>query len=786
MDRRSHRPLWVIALMLLLAGEVTWLLSTLQVISIPFFSRSKQKGSVEAGYVIRSRQDLKRRARNSLVWETSKDADTLYYYDSILTLSQSEANLYLKDQTELHLAENTLVTLEPSDGKSNSEIRLRFSKGDVRARNPAMATLLKDDDWSVMLEVGSEISVRKQNGQVEFDVHQGRAILNNKTGIQILGVEDILRMQDGKAIEKLTKNKNLKWKETPDRNYTLTPVGAVPVKWQGRAQKIQIQKVGQAIETVPIGDGEQEKILPLPPGSYTLRLEDESGVSESTRIEVWSAPRIVLRKPLPRDRLKTLVDNDFVWSLLPEVKEYRLRLFRAGAPENVFSSKVNFFDLRYNDEADLTWAVEGVDGEGHIIPSPYDSPVFFRHDPLQAPVLKGPTLRKPAHEKDEGAFWFRLLMEQAHAQEPSDLEAVFQWEPVPGADQYVIEICSTPDFRQTEVMKTVRTPEFVWRKFVMGKYYWRVAAGHSAGRMGVFTAPVELNFQDLKPGQTGEINGVVIQKVEVKKIVVSKPKQVKPVAPPKLVEAVVPPPEPAEALPAPVLIPVLNPVRVLLPRFGFAWAPSYRATDLVGSESTHLRLAGKAPMTFHVDMEKPINENEFWAFDFWRADQTWKPEPAAEFPFQSDLKIPETWIRVEKGSRFRAYRQGLSIHQSFTPQRLENEALSNKEQWLFGYRGSFLWEKPLTEYVSEKTSSALFGFSVSTSGSVHELAADLLMKRYLPFRFDDRSYFIGFETNVVLQAGASRGTQVSGFILLGMDWFRKPFQRESESEGNQK
>lgn len=758
---------------LLLAAEITWLLGTLKVIDLPFLGRKSQKGLVEAGHVVKMRQDLKRRARSSLVWESSRESDTLYYHDSILTLSQSEANLYLKDKTELHLAENTLVSLEPTDGKSNSEIRLRFSKGDIRARNPARATELKDDDWTVTLEKGSDVSVRKQNGQVEFDVHQGKAILNNQNGVQVLGVDDVLRMQDGK-IEKLSKNPNLKWKDTPNRSYTLTPIGAVPVQWVGKAKRIQVQKVGEPTETVTLADEEQSKILPLPPGSYTLRLEDETGMSEATRIEVWSAPRIVLRKPLPRDRLLTMTDNEFVWSLLPEVKEYRLRLFRAGAPDNLFSSKVNFFNVRYNEEADLTWAVEGLDGDGHVIPSPYDNPLYFRHEPFQAPKLKTPLLRHPAKQKEDGAFWFRLLIPEAHAQQSHDLEAVFQWESVEGADQYVIEICAEPDFRKTEIMKTVKKPEFVWRKFDLRKYYWRVAAGHSGGRMGVFTQPVELDFTALKPGETGDINGVTVKKVEASKQAPA----------PKLVEAVVKKPEPiAITEPPPLVREPEKPRRPMMNRFGFTWAPSYRLTNLTGQESTNLKLAGMSPDSWRVDMEKPLNDIDYWFFDFWRSEQTWKPEPVGEYPFQSNLNIPETWIRFEKGTSQSPYRHGLSIHQTFAPRRLETEAIVNKEYWLFGYRGTFAYETPWTDQPSERVSSSLIGFSLSTAGQIHELAVDFSYKKYLFWKTDERSFYLGAQVTGIMQAGQSQGSLISGFLFLGFDWFRQPSQAQPQSEG---
>ena len=110
---------------------------------------------------------------------------------NIIVTSGSGAKLYLKDRTELQLAENTLVTLEEPENKSNSEIRLRFSKGDLKTRNPFGAARIHGNDWVVNLEKGSEVSLRKEADTFEFEILSGQATLQTGAIIQKLNESQI-------------------------------------------------------------------------------------------------------------------------------------------------------------------------------------------------------------------------------------------------------------------------------------------------------------------------------------------------------------------------------------------------------------------------------------------------------------------------------------------------------------------------------------------------------------------------------------------------------------------
>jgi hypothetical protein len=202
---------WITLICLLLAIEIIWLLADLHLISLPFRSRSKSaEGAIEAGHIIKSQEDVEKRSADSLIWEPAKQDDILYYHDSVLTLGQSTATLYLKDQTELQMAENTLVTFEEPEAQSNAEIRLRFAKGDVKARNPFNTSKIETSDWVVHLEKGAELAMRKEQSGYEFEVLAGHATLNTEAGKEDLVESKIIKLNDDKKIETIDKSLDLK------------------------------------------------------------------------------------------------------------------------------------------------------------------------------------------------------------------------------------------------------------------------------------------------------------------------------------------------------------------------------------------------------------------------------------------------------------------------------------------------------------------------------------------------------------------------------------------------
>ncbi len=745
---------WIGLIVLLLIAEVLWLLMDLQVINISYFSKkSSGENAKEAGYIISSKKDLKRRGANSLIWEDTQPKDILFYHDSVLTLSQSSAKLYLKDQTDLELSENTLVTLEEPEDKSKSEIRLRFSRGDLRARNPSFKTSVVGDDWVINLDKGSDIVLRKDQGSYEFEVVSGSATLKTETGEQNLTQDKVLTLNDNHKIETVVKSENLQWKERkPVRIYTLDDKAEIPLEWKGDATALVINKSGAAEKDQEIKESRNTASVKLDHGSYKIRLKNESGISEAKTVEVWRAPHIYLKKPLPRDRLKTNEPHEFVWTTENGVKTYRVQFFSNGNPLRQENADQNFKSLNFQEEQDLQWQVQGEDEEGFAIPPLYNNEIYLRDEPLQAPKLKAPAVKKEA--APSGAkFNFKWqwlvnsIFTEAFAKD-ENYEVNFAWEPVPGADQYILEVSSTPDFRKPELIKTLSATSYLWKKVKYKKYYWRVASGNAKGRMGLFSEPMELQLEEIKVVETVP---QPVQEAVAEKPVEEKTEEVKPV------EETAKPAEPVAE------------TEIVLPEIpsglGFALAPSYKSSKTSGAEETNIDLQG--PVLFGLQLSYKsgwINKHNYH-FNLWTSLQTWKPQPEDEYPLQDNLKIRESIITFDRGTLNEKMRWGLIAHENFIPERESEDSLKIKSQLAFGLRTSRLFD------VSETWQNTL-GLSLLTSGKTNEVMFDAQTKLYFAKPEDKFRWMLGVGANVVRQTHKDGGgTQADLIFLLGLEQF---------------
>lgn len=714
---------WISIILIFLAAEVVWLLADFQIINNSFFTKKKiSSDAVEAGYVIKITDELKRRNSNSLIWDLTKENDVLYYNDSILTLSQGSAKLYLKDKTELQLSENTLITLEEPEAGTNSEIRLRFSKGDLKARNPFSKTKVIGDDWIVNLEKGSEVSLRKEKDSYEFEVITGKAVIETDKGEkQDLDDSTILKLSVGQQIEKIEKNQNLKWSDQkPIRVYVYEETAKISLGWQGEAKNLMISKPGDEDKRLDILQEKKNADLDLALGSYKVRLADETGLSAAREIEVLKAPKVYLKKPLPRDRLKVGENYEFVWATEDGLKEYRLKV-----GSQILSTKENFKNISIESEEDITWSVEALDEEGYVIPPFYESKIYFRDDPLPAPKLKNPTIR--TYEKQKGSSikfeWLKIFVNRAQAATSKE-EAVFEWEAVVGADQYIIEISSDPDFRKPEVIETLKSTEFVWKKYDSNKkYFWRVAAGTKKGRMGVFSEPIEF-----KP----VLVEVASKKEEVIKI--EEPALQKPKPEIVVLETEIPPPIKI-AEPKIEIKPVMS--------WSIALAPGFKVVSLKGEQSTNVQLQGPVLFGLYADYK-----NEDYTGQFYLSSETWKPKSTTELPFQENLKIPELWAFIN----FKKY--GMSLHQSFIPIRNGDELINYQSVSVLGFR-----------YLLKG-----IGISLGTSGKVHELNFDYTYKKYIFNQNNQMKYFMGTSMNALYQSQKNGGGYQSNIqLLFGID-----------------
>lgn len=640
--------------------------------------QDRAEGVRRAGQVIVARNQLRRRGINSLIWESSQINEAVYYHDSILTLEGSEARIQLEGGTEIHVSENTLVIIEPPENRQNGEIRLKFVRGNLRARNPFNQTQVKMETVSVKIKPGSDVDLRQVNdGQFELRVQKGDAEVSDSGGAAITaGQGEILRMEKDN-VRRLQVDKGLDWLNPPAaRVYSHDRDVGVHLQWKGSAEGLLIQSLGMTERRLDVS-GESGKELRLPLGQHRLTLRSGERSSLPTDMQILKAPLIHLLSPLPRDRAELDKRILFQWMQMPGVAGHEVRMTgqwthmreRINATEHALS---------FDQEEDLEWSVHGLDEEGFAIPPLYTYPLYLRTNPLAAPKLKSPSLRRPAQENPRGAFWQRVqdfVFPRAVAEDGPVYEALFAWEVVQGADQYVVEISETSDFRNPLVTRTVRRNEFIWTGFALKPYYWRVAAGTRSGRMGVFSEPALVHLQESASGQRN-IHGVTVRPVAA---TVPTPKTQDYTGTPSLNES---PPHKIKPL---FIADARRQTRAIFLQ------PGFRFLSLNGEDNVNARLQGFVPLAARAEWPLIQSDERSVRMDLDFQNYRFEPRPQDEYPFQSDIRWSKTSAGLLWFNSVRRWGYGLSAGQRVKIQRADYEAVEARTTWTLGPQFESSW-----------------------------------------------------------------------------------------------
>ncbi len=747
-DQSDRR--WIIFIIVLLGLEMGWLLIDFGVIDISIFSKNEKiSGNREAGYVIKSKDQLKRRGGNSLIWEPAAENEVLYFQDSILTLAQSTASLHLKDKTELQLSENTLVTIEEPDPSAKAEIRLRFSRGDLKARNPSSKTAIQGDDWIVNLESGSEISMRKNQDSYEFEVLSGNGTIETKSGSQPLEKSKVLQLGSDLNLKTINKIESIRWDETALRRiYIFSDQISVDLKWTGPANEIIIQGPQRSEIKIPLKDLQQVAQVNFQPGSYQLRLATAAGLSEAKSIEVWKAPKIFLKYPLSRDRVDRTKPLEFLWTSDTLIKNYKIEITKKNKLHQSEVTAQTAKSFQFTDEGEYKWSVSGFDSEGFSVPATNESDFFIQEILLEAPQLKVPTLIEEKKDTNENSpnsrykfknklklFW-NLFFPEAIAS-ADRYEISFEWSLVAGADIYTLEVSETADFSNPLLVKVLRKNSYKWKNAENKKYYWRVASGHSSGRLGLFSEPMQLQLTALK------------------KIVLSPG-----VAKPVLEIIASPKPEPP-----PIVVAAPAKSMDFGSAKGIAWQPMYKMTSVAGDQESKILLNGGAPLSFQIKVRTHPSEETYYALSASHTQQTWKPNPPEKFPLQPSIDIAETILNLEKSHTASNFRYGVSIRSSYLPERMTNKVISVKAVSMAGVRVSW------AENTHDSFDKDVFAIGANFSKELQQLNFDYEKKYY--FSNSDRKirYFFGGAGNLILQKDFKQGFQGNLNFLLGVDQF---------------
>jgi len=713
---------------------------------ITWQEKSQKGGQGPAGIISQNENELRRRSINSLVWEKSRHDETVYYYDSLLTLAQSTATVKLARDAEVKLAENTLVTIEPPEKSESGEIRLKVVRGNMQARNPWTDARIQAPDFVVDLKAGSEMQMRQTgDNQFEVQVQKGEALVHGSGGQHSLSPSQLLRVSGGVG-EALSLDARLKWvSPPPSRVYSHSSTSDAYLRWEGEARELHLQRSGQPEQIIALSPAQRDVVLTLETGDHLAYLRSENSTSQPLPLQLWRAPLLHLITPLPRNRVRTHETTFFLWSRMPEISAYIFKI--KGSKTNLEEpTSGNAHQVTFQQEDDAEWSVWGKDNAGFLIPPLYHYPLFIRDQPFAPPKLNAPRLRKPAQATEKGAdkgafFWLRQwILPTAHAADDARYEALFSWQPVEGADLYWLEISESADFRKPLVSTRLSKTEFVWREFRDRIYYWRVAAGHRSGRMGVFSEPAQVSVNE----------GVELRKIE--NVVAAE----KPVVTAPAGEAVkTAPVEPAAVEPEPQPEIVIHEPRGLR----VFWRGGYGLYQAQAERNVSASLQGPQMMAFAAEGDVRAGRDRWWTFEGKFSQSTFKPEPAQEYPYQKDVVLRNVEMRLSRVKASSPWGYGFSLAMAPKIERAGYEEIRAVSQVLGGAHLRGLVTGARTEYQGDlglKAGAGEFGLSSAHRILFRPWGHRLLMG-------------VGGEGVYLLQ-GSYNSLSVEGFLTLGFEF----------------
>jgi hypothetical protein len=736
--------------------ELLLFLADIGELPISIFSSSEGGGQrTVIGQIETARQNVRRRGFDSSIWEDSEARDRLFEYDSVLTLSESAANLKLGGDIKIDLQENTLVVLEPIEDSDERSFRLRFTRGDLRSRSQNGQVQLVSGDWSITALSGSDMQLRSgENNAVEVNVKSGQVQVENaKLGaVQLITADQRLTLEEKKLGALLTASGDFSWSGRLEQKvYAHHFPVAVDLLWHGQPESLEIAS-GGIKKTIELGHETPSLNVALKLGTHHLTLRQNDRISKSLMLEVIRAPKIIHLIPLPRDRVRQGDPVNFAWLAEGSIHHFQVELANdadfhevlQAAPADTSRTTVNL-----SPSGMLFWRIIGFDKDNFMIPAGHSYMLISHPDPFAPPEIRAPSSQQPDESSNSRQLplWYRLInliLPQAHG-ETALPPVILNWNSIQGADYYVIEISTTADFQNPEVIARSSTNSYAWTNFERRSYYYRVAAGSHSGRAGLFSTALKIDLTIWPPPSQ-------------KKKSLPKPPEVAPEIKPEIL----PPPKAPTTIEVPTPsepteeVPVTDPVH---PggEFSFYWRPLWQnittqAPDKVRADFTGGTLAGVG-----VDFERERN-GQWWRGHFELALIRWKAESATEWPFQKTLTAMPWSVSAFSGQERGGLAIGSHIGQSYSPKRKDFEQIEFAPVFYLG---------PIVEW-TVINSKSLHRHSLGAELSARELG---VRSKNLWRRSWGEHGFYGGEFNLGLATGANRSRgQIEVGLQLGWLW----------------
>lgn len=446
------------------------------------------------GEVQSASNDVRRKGAESFLWRPTGKTEKVREMDSVFTGTGSEVVLKLNSGSQINIKENSLVTLNFSNGQL--ELDLKF--GDLvtqMSENQKIKIKTINETYELNSSEKSTIEMNKpRTNKVRLKLTQGKAVLKDskKRATEIRRDLPLLVAKEKLSTTPISKIKpSLQLTTNELSKFTLGKKGeAFTLKWEAPQfpkAKVEISKTSnfsqKSFEEVS-SKGEVTVKEPLDKGWYYWRVTglDETGTSQAVTaprrflLSFSEAPQIVnpaqnsqLKFEVPQLTPTTSMESEITWNDSSVSSEYEWQVSQSEkfetvvdqgqTPQKTIQTKKLLPGTYYARvralNSDKQW--------GDWSPTQTWSLTFL--------ARKRPTLPKP--ELITKTIQFDPV--KASRTPASTPTPRIKWKKVSGAQKYELQISKTQNFKGAPTVNT-KTENFDWAKFQKGRFYFRVQA----------------------------------------------------------------------------------------------------------------------------------------------------------------------------------------------------------------------------------------------------------------------------------------------------------------------
>ncbi|MEK6705332.1 MAG: FecR family protein [Bdellovibrionota bacterium] len=484
--------------------------------------------------VSRSAKDVRRRLESDVIWLPLRTLDDVFESDSVFTGEGSEAEIKLKDGSQVFVEQSSLVVIRTQKG----ETRLDIQKGAVSGRLGSRRKLVISTGEGKVSELsGADAQVKiavKEGGGTQLTVLSGEAELKSDTGAKsVITKNQLAEITVAGEVGEVKSFKIELLSPAPDLVIRHKSGDPLKFEWKGdpKIERYQIELArDENFKEIILKEKAKTSsisVSKLPDkGPVYWRIvalvEAVSGRRDESLIYKFSL------LPDSPPKLSFPVDDSAVTLVRTEDLEKALRSPASsrgpppikpppGLEQTGYSAALQWqddsgsahFEVQLAAEKDfkeIIFSTE-VDGLSARAPPLLNGTFYWRVRAKEATRPDAPW-SKPykfiVKLSDKGLDGPPVLAS------PSDLEQLvfhvkftvrFEWKERAGAKNYSIDIANTADFSEGSILlstKETRT-NYVWAVPGPGTYYWRVRAITDTGAVTVFSETRKLDIVTAAP-----------------------------------------------------------------------------------------------------------------------------------------------------------------------------------------------------------------------------------------------------------------------------------------------